>query len=169
MVFHTITICQLLALFHFCSGRGKASEHCHLAQDFRKYLSLKSWSKFCPQWRATKVSGFLTTSGIFALNGMSNSWCSSKTRLGLCRNQALKTTVSYRSLWWEFLDKRPKQLVMSSLSSKQSMLLSMPEDSLHSRDFVVQNVPLSIMQLAWITIFEEKKPWKGVTQAFLVM
>jgi len=38
--------------------------------------------------------------------------------------------VSYKSLWWEFLDKRLKQLAMFSLSAKQSVLISMPKCSL---------------------------------------
>ena len=45
----------------------------------------------------------------------------------------------------------------------------MPEDLLLSKDLVVQNLPPSMEQLAWITVFTEKEAWKDITQTFLEM
>lgn len=44
-----------------------------------------------------------------------------KTRLGLCRNQSLKTTVASNILWWELWDKRGKTACNVLIICKQSI------------------------------------------------
>ena len=100
VVFHIITICQLLVLFHFCSGRGKASKHMSLCSEFQKEASqFEKMIKTVPPGESTWSEWIshnlecVPTNGTQARASMSNSWRHSKARLGLRRNQTLKTTV----------------------------------------------------------------------------
>lgn len=116
-----------------------------LCSEFQKEESqFEKMIKTVPPGRAPKVRGFhnlecVPTNGTQASTSMGNSWRLQQSQTWALQESDTENHSGLKEPLVGILDKRPKQLVMLSLSSKQSMLLSNVRDLLLSKDLVVQN------------------------------